>query len=111
MGAKLKKNGGGSGPMYTYDMRGYYSERFRGDFKTEREKQNDEERRLDNKARGIFRVRIKELAKKGKSASEILEIIEAENIIPKSLTKEQIINQILYYYNKTIEEKGYENDR
>lgn len=110
MGAKLKKNG--SGPnQYSYDMRGYYSERFRGDFKTEREKQNDEERRLDNKARGIFRERIKELAKKGKSASEILEIIEAENIIPKSLTKEQIINQILYYYNKTIEEKGYENDR
>ena len=110
MGAKLRKNG--SGPnQYIYDMSGYYSERFRGDFKTEREKQNDEERRLDNKARGIFRERIKELAKKGKSASEILEIIEAENIIPKSLTKEQIINQILYYYNKTIEEKGYENDR
>ena len=111
MGAKLKKNGGGSGPMYTYDMRGYYSERFRGDFKTEREKQNDEERRLDNKARGIFRERIKELAKKGKSASEILEIIKSENIIPKSLIGEQIIYQISYYYNKAKNEKGYENDR
>ena len=110
MGAKLRKNG--SGPnQYIYDMRGYYSNRYNNVIKTEEEIKKDEERRLDNKARGIFRERIKELAKKGKSASEILEIIEAENIIPKSLTKEQIINQILYYYNKTIEEKGYENDR
>ena len=62
MGAKLKKNGGGSGPMYTYDMRGYYSERFRGDFKTEREKQNDEERRFTHRIYGYARLRGGELA-------------------------------------------------
>lgn len=110
MGAKLRKNG--SGPnQYIYDMRGYYSNRYNNVIKTEEEIKKDEERRLDNKAREIFRARIMELAKKGKSASEILEIIEAENIIPKSLTKEQIIYQISYYYNKAKNEKGYENDR
>ena len=110
MGAKLRKNG--SGPnQYIYDMRGYYSNRYNNVIKTEEEIKKDEERRLDNKAREIFRARIMELAKEGKNATEILEILKSENIIPKSLTKEQIINQILYYYNKTIEEKGYENDR
>ena len=110
MGAKLRKNG--SGPnQYIYDMRGYYSNRYNNVIKTEEEIKKDEERRLDNKAREIFRARIMELAKEGKNATEILEILKSENIIPKSLTKEQIIKQILYYYNKTIEEKGYENDR
>ena len=110
MGAKLRKNG--SGPnQYIYDMRGYYSNRYNNVIKTEEEIKKDEERRLDNKAREIFRARIMELAKEGKNATEILEILKSENIIPKSLIGEQIIYQILYYYNKTIEEKGYENDR
>ena len=68
-------------------------------------------RRLDNKAREIFRARIMELAKEGKNATEILEILKSENIIPKSLIGEQIIYQISYYYNKAKNEKGYENDR
>ena len=52
-----------------------------------------------------------ELAKEGKNATEILEILKSENIIPKSLIGEQIIYQISYYYNKAKNEKGYENDR
>jgi GTP-binding protein len=110
MGAKLKKNG--SGPnQYSYDMRGYYSNRYNNVIKTEEEIKKDEERRLDNKAREIFRARIMELAKEGKNATEILEILKSENIIPKSLIGEQIIYQISYYYNKAKNEKGYENDR
>ena len=110
MGAKLKKNG--SGPnQYSYDMRGYYSNRYNKVIKTEEEIKKDEERRLDNKAREIFRARIMELAKEGKNATEILEILKSENIIPKSLIGEQIIYQISYYYNKAKNEKGYENDR
>ena len=110
MGAKLRKNG--SGPnQYIYDMRGYYSNRYNNVIKTEEEIKKDEERRLDNKAREIFRARIMELAKKGKNATEILEILKSENIIPKSLIGEQIIYQISYYYNKAKNEKGYENDR
>ena len=65
----------------------------------------------ENKAREIFRARIMELAKEGKNATEILEILKSENIIPKSLIGEQIIYQISYYYNKAKNEKGYENDR
>lgn len=110
MGAKLKKNG--SGPnQYSYDMRGYYSNRYNNVIKTEEEIKKDEERRLDNKAREIFKARIMELAKEGKNATEILEILKSENIIPKSLIAEQIIYQISYYYNKAKNEKGYENDR
>ena len=52
-----------------------------------------------------------ELAKEGKNATEILEILKSENIIPKSLIGEQIIYQISCYYNKAKNEKGYENDR
>ena len=82
MGAKLKKNG--SGPnQYSYDMRGYYSNRYNNVIKTEEEIKKDEERRLDNKAREIFRARIMELAKEGKNATEILEILKSENIIPE----------------------------
>ena len=110
MGAKLKKNG--SGPnQYSYDMRGYYSNRYNNVIKTEEEIKKDEERRLDNKAREIFRARIMELAKEGKNATEILEILKSENIIPKSLIGEQIIYQISCYYNKAKDEEGYENDR
>ena len=110
MGAKLKKNG--SGPnQYSNDMRGYYSNRYNNVIKTEEEIKKDEERRLDNKAREIFRARIMELAKEGKNATEILEILKSENIIPKSLIGEQIIYQISCYYNKAKNEKGYENDR
>ncbi len=110
MGAKLKKNG--SGPnQYSYDMRGYYSNRYNNVINTEEEIKKDEERRLDNKAREIFRARIMELAKEGKNATEILEILKSENIIPKSLIGEQIIYQISYYYNKAKNDKGYENDR
>ena len=110
MGAKLRKNG--SGPnQYIYDMRGYYSNRYNNVIKTEEEIKKDEERRLDNKAREIFRARIMELAKEGKNATEILEILKSENIIPTSLIREQIIYQISYYYNKAKNEKGYENDR
>ena len=90
MGAKLKKNG--SGPnQYSYDMRGYYSNRYNNVIKTEEEIKKDEERRLDNKAREIFRARIMELAKEGKNATEILEILKSENIIPKSLIEEKFI--------------------
>lgn len=92
-------------------MRGYYSNRYNNVIKTEEEIKKDEERRLDNKAREIFRARIMELAKEGKNATEILEILKSENIIPKSLIGEQIIYQISYYYNKAKNEKGYENDR
>ena len=92
-------------------MRGYYSNRYNNVIKTEEEIKKDEERRLDNKAREIFRARIMELAKEGKNATEILEILKSENIIPKSLIGEQIIYQISYYYNKSKNEKGYENDR
>ena len=110
MGAKLRKNG--SGPnQYSYDMRGYYSNRYNNVIKTEEEIKKDEERRLDNKAREIFRARIMEVAKEGKNATEILEILKSENIIPKSLIGEQIIYQISCYYNKAKNEKGYENDR
>ena len=43
MGAKLKKNG--SGPnQYSYDMRGYYSNRYNNVIKTEEEIKKDEER-------------------------------------------------------------------
>lgn len=92
-------------------MRGYYSNRYNNVIKTEEEIKKDEERRLDNKAREIFRARIMELAKEGKNATEILEILKSENIISKSLIGEQIIYQISYYYNKAKNEKGYENDR
>ena len=104
MGAKLRKNGSGQN-QYNY------SNRYNNVIKTEEEIKKDEERRLDNKAREIFRARIMELAKEGKNATEILEILKSENIIPKSLIGEQIIYQISYYYNKAKNEKGYENDR
>ena len=103
MGAKLRKNG--SGPnQYIYDMRGYYSNRYNNVIKTEEEIKKDEERRLDNKAREIFRARIMELAKEGKNATEILEILKSENILPQSLIGEQIIYQISYSYNKAKNE-------